>query len=79
MDSLVEGTRLCPFPITANGHGRVAEPENDQFCDRYLGMIPKEAHIYIFLRDEFFSERRDLPKTEQIHLKQSTENWKNLH
>ena len=40
MDSLGEGTRPCPFPVTGNGHGRVTEPENDQFCGRYLGMFP---------------------------------------
>ena len=33
-------SRLCPFPIMGNGHGRVTEPMGDQFSGRNLGMIP---------------------------------------
>ena len=43
MDHLGERTRPCPFPVTGNGHGRVTEPENDQFCGRSLGTIPNRT------------------------------------
>ena len=35
-----EGTRPCPFPVTRNGHGRVTEPQGDQFSGQNLGMVP---------------------------------------
>ena len=38
-----EGTRPCPFPVTGNGHGRVIEPQDDQYSGRDLGIIPNDA------------------------------------
>ena len=41
MYHLGEGTRPCPFPIRGNGHGRVTEPQGDQFSGQNLDMFPK--------------------------------------
>ena len=35
-----EGTWLCLFPVTGNGHRRVTKPEVDQFFGWYLWMYP---------------------------------------
>ena len=43
-----EGTQLCPFPATGNGHERVIEPKGDHFSGRILGMIPKVSHKSLF-------------------------------
>ena len=36
-----EGTRMCPFPVTGNKHGRVTEPKDQQFSGHILDLIPK--------------------------------------
>lgn len=33
------GTRLCPFPVARNGHGRVTELKGDWFSSRNLRMV----------------------------------------
>ena len=43
-----EGTRLYPFHVTGNGHGRVTEPRCDHFNARNLGTIPKNLYFLFF-------------------------------
>ena len=35
-----DGTRVCPFPVTGNEHGWVAEPKGDWFFSRNLWLVP---------------------------------------
>ena len=38
-----EGTQLCAFPVTGNGHRRDTEPKGNHISGRNLGMIPNRC------------------------------------